>query len=90
MSLALIKTSVGIAVKKEETKGERQSEERDEMLSWQSEMVFGEGVAGVGRYQATPKESHMNAVKRILKYLKGTMDVGLRYLKGWQSITYKS
>jgi len=31
------------------------------------------------RYQANPKESHLKAAKRILKYLKGTTNVGLRY-----------
>jgi len=31
------------------------------------------------RYQANPKESHFNAAKRILKYLKGTSSVGLWY-----------
>ena len=34
------------------------------------------------RYQANPKESHLTAVKRIMKYLKGTVDVGLWYPKG--------
>jgi len=29
------------------------------------------------RFQAIPKESHYIATKRILKYLKGTIDVGL-------------
>jgi len=29
------------------------------------------------RFQANPKESHFNAAKRILKYLKGTTNVGL-------------
>ena len=36
-------------------------------------------VGMVGRYQATPKQSHLLAVKRIFKYLKGTMNYGLRY-----------
>jgi len=31
------------------------------------------------RFQENPKESHFNAAKRILKYLKGTTKVGLRY-----------
>ena len=30
-------------------------------------------------FQANPKESHFNAAKRILKYLKGTTNVGLWY-----------
>ena len=33
------------------------------------------------RFQACPKESHLNAVKRIFRYLKYTIDIGLRYLK---------
>ena len=31
------------------------------------------------RYQACPKESHMNAVKRVIIYVKGTLDFGLHY-----------
>ena len=34
------------------------------------------------RYQSNPKESHLAAVKRILKYLKGTPSLGLWYPKG--------
>ncbi|RVW33076.1 Retrovirus-related Pol polyprotein from transposon RE1 [Vitis vinifera] len=34
------------------------------------------------RFQSCPKESHLSAVKRILRYLKGTMDIGLWYPKG--------
>ncbi|GJV48908.1 retrovirus-related pol polyprotein from transposon TNT 1-94 [Tanacetum coccineum] len=33
------------------------------------------------RYQSNPKESHLTAVKRILRYLKGTPTLGLYYLK---------
>ncbi|KAK9049378.1 hypothetical protein SSX86_031653 [Deinandra increscens subsp. villosa] len=33
------------------------------------------------RYQSDPKESHMKAVKRILKYLKGQPKLGLWYAK---------
>ena len=29
------------------------------------------------RYQSCPKESHLSALKRIIKYLKGTMDIDL-------------
>ena len=38
-------------------------------------------VCMCARFQANPKESHLNAVKRILRYLKGTPNVGLWYLK---------
>ena len=34
------------------------------------------------RFQANPKESHLMAVKRIFKYLKGTPNLGLWYPKG--------
>jgi len=34
------------------------------------------------RYQSNPKESHLVIVKRIIKYLKGTTNVGLWYPKG--------
>ena len=33
------------------------------------------------RFQANPKESHLIAVKRIFRYLKGTPDLGLWYPK---------
>ena len=35
----------------------------------------------VGRFQANLKESHLQAVKRIFKYLQGTQDFGLWYPK---------
>ncbi|KAJ9680162.1 hypothetical protein PVL29_019450 [Vitis rotundifolia] len=34
------------------------------------------------RFQSCPKESYLSAVKRILRYLKGTMNIGLWYPKG--------
>ena len=34
------------------------------------------------RFQANPKESHLSAVKRILRYLKHTPSIGLWYPKG--------
>nr|GEV49215.1 hypothetical protein [Tanacetum cinerariifolium] len=34
------------------------------------------------QYQANPKESHLVAVKRIFRYLKGTPNLGLWYPKG--------
>ncbi|XP_050916749.1 secreted RxLR effector protein 161-like [Lathyrus oleraceus] len=34
------------------------------------------------RFQASPKESHLTDVKRIMKYLKETSNVGLWYPKG--------
>ncbi|KAL2318887.1 hypothetical protein Fmac_032763 [Flemingia macrophylla] len=42
-------------------------------------------VCSCARYQATPKESHMTAVKKILKYLKRTINCGLWYPQGTTS-----
>jgi hypothetical protein len=36
----------------------------------------------VARFQVAPKESHVLAVKKIFRYLKGTKDFGLWYPKG--------
>ena len=36
----------------------------------------------VARFSANPKESHMMAIKRIMRYLKGTEDYGLWYKMG--------
>ncbi|KAL8105311.1 hypothetical protein AgCh_029194 [Apium graveolens] len=38
-------------------------------------------VCKCARFQVAPKESHLSAVKRILRYLKGTTDVGFWYPK---------
>ncbi|GKB07170.1 hypothetical protein Tco_0835403 [Tanacetum coccineum] len=42
-------------------------------------LVF--AVCMCARYQAKPTEKHLHAVKRILQYLKGTINMGLWYLK---------
>ena len=34
------------------------------------------------RCQSCPKESHLSTSKRVIKYLRGTLDVGLWYPKG--------
>eukprot|EP00253_Pinus_taeda_P013917 PITA_13917 len=36
-------------------------------------------VGIVGRFQANPKETHLQAVKRIFKYIQGTQNYGLWY-----------
>ena len=38
-------------------------------------------VGVCARYQANPKESHMIALKRIIKYVKTTADFGVWYSK---------
>ena len=47
-----------------------------------------QAVGLVARFQSAPKETHVTTVKRIFKYLKGTMEYGLWYLKG-QDFTLK-
>ncbi|XP_014499242.1 uncharacterized protein LOC106760301 [Vigna radiata var. radiata] len=41
-----------------------------------------QSVCVCARYQSSPRESHLTAVKRILKYLKGTTSFGLWYPSG--------
>ncbi|KAK6158950.1 hypothetical protein DH2020_006264 [Rehmannia glutinosa] len=43
------------------------------------DITFAVGVCA--RFQSSPKESHMTAAKRILRYLKGCQEVGLWYPK---------
>ncbi|KAJ9544501.1 hypothetical protein OSB04_024208 [Centaurea solstitialis] len=52
------------------------------------DIVFSTGVCA--RFQCDPRESHLSAVKRILRYLKGTPDFGLCYPKdlGFELIAY--
>jgi hypothetical protein len=47
-------------------------------------------VGMVGHFQSAPKQSHLVAVKRIFKYLKGTMTYGLWYPRNqnFQLIAY--
>lgn len=39
-------------------------------------------VGNVSRYMENPAVAHVNAVKRILKYIKGTLDMGIVYKSG--------
>ena len=43
----------------------------------------------MARFHSAPKETHVRAVKRILKYIKGTMESDLWHLKG-QDFTLKA
>ena len=40
-------------------------------------IAFSVGVCS--RFQATPKESHLTVVKRIIRYINGTSDYGIWY-----------
>ncbi|KAI9165514.1 hypothetical protein LWI28_015473 [Acer negundo] len=39
------------------------------------------GVGLVSRYMETPDQSHLNAAKRILRYIKGTLNDGILYTR---------
>jgi hypothetical protein len=39
-------------------------------------------VCLISRYMEKPTEMHLQAVKKILRYLKGTMELGIRYRRG--------
>ena len=43
------------------------------------DIAFSIGVCA--RYQANPKESHLTAAKRIIRYVNGTANYGLWYSK---------
>jgi hypothetical protein len=49
-----------------------------------------QAVGRVGRFQSAPKKIHLVVVKRIFKYLKGTMTYGLWYPRNqnFQLTTY--
>ncbi|GJR87858.1 hypothetical protein Tco_0211869 [Tanacetum coccineum] len=49
------------------------------LTSSRLDLVF--AVCMCARYQAKPTEKHLHAVKRIFRYLKGTINMGLWYLK---------
>ncbi|XP_052197210.1 secreted RxLR effector protein 161-like [Diospyros lotus] len=40
------------------------------------------GVSLLSRYMETPRESHWQVAKRILRYIKGTLSFGLQYAYG--------
>ena len=46
-------------------------------ISLLPDLSFSVGVCA--RYQAKPKVSHLNAVKRIINYVKGTENLGVYY-----------
>ncbi|GKD79620.1 retrovirus-related pol polyprotein from transposon TNT 1-94 [Tanacetum coccineum] len=49
------------------------------LISSRPDLIF--AVCLCVRYQAKPTEKHLNAVKRIFRYLKGTINMGLWYSK---------
>ncbi|KAM1806086.1 hypothetical protein ACFX11_029271 [Malus domestica] len=55
-------------------------------LTWtRPDLAF--AVNQVCQYMHSPRTIHLQAVKRIIRYLKGTLDSGLCFTKGCQSLT---
>ncbi|GJY79883.1 hypothetical protein Tco_0492634 [Tanacetum coccineum] len=50
------------------------------LMASRTDMMF--SVCLCARFQEDPKTSHLEAVKRIFRYIKGTMHLGLWYPKG--------
>ncbi|GKC89000.1 hypothetical protein Tco_1149649 [Tanacetum coccineum] len=48
-------------------------------MSSRPDLIY--AVCLCARYQAKPTENHLNAVKRIFRYIKGTINMGLWYSK---------
>ncbi|XP_031121052.1 uncharacterized protein LOC116024300 [Ipomoea triloba] len=51
-----------------------------QFLGRRPDISYAVGVCA--RFQSNPKESHLTATKKIIRYLKGTINVGLWYPKG--------
>nr|GEW85363.1 putative ribonuclease H-like domain-containing protein [Tanacetum cinerariifolium] len=50
-------------------------------IETQKPLLKDEDVCACARYQVNPKVSHLHAIKRIFRYLKGQLKFGLWYLK---------
>ena len=50
----------------------------------QPDLSYSVGI--VSRYMAKPHNSHLQAVKRIFRYVSGTQDYGVMFKKGDQSM----
>ena len=46
-----------------------------------TKLDIGFATSLVSRYMGDPFESHMKATKRILRYVQGTIDFGIHYIK---------
>lgn len=49
------------------------------LISTRPDIMY--SVALISRYMENPTEIHMQAAKRVMRYLKGTTDLGILYIK---------
>ncbi|XP_021607770.2 secreted RxLR effector protein 161 [Manihot esculenta] len=54
------------------------------LVNTRPDLTYSVGI--VSRYMETPTVSHMNAVKQILRYVKGTVGMGIEYKKNQNSV----
>ena len=52
------------------------------MLQTRPDIAY--AIAKLSQFSSNPTEQHHQALKRVLRYLKGTKDLGLTYRKGEQ------
>ena len=45
-------------------------------------------VGALSRYMASPREPHLQAAKQVLRYIRGTLDFGILYIKGESSVIF--
>ena len=50
---------------------------------------LGHAVTFFSRYLHKPGEAHMNTAKKVLRYLRGTTELGLRYIRDAKILEHK-
>ena len=50
-------------------------------LLYQLDQTIAQAVGAVSTFNFSPNEAHLTAVKRIFRYLEGTINIGLKYEK---------
>jgi hypothetical protein len=45
-------------------------------------------VGALSRYMTSPREPHLQAAKQVLRYIRGTLDFGIFYIKGENSVIF--
>jgi hypothetical protein len=45
-------------------------------------------VGALSRYMTSPREPHLQAAKQVLRYIRGTLDFGILYIKGESSVIF--
>jgi hypothetical protein len=50
------------------------------------DIKFAVGV--LSRYMTSPREPHLQAAKQVLRYIRGTIDFGIFYIKGESSVVF--